>query len=85
MISSRSPPHTGVLDEGVCFNYWADELMVGYRMGCRVIEHVRKSDARSEFAFRDMEKLNPTWLKRHEALVERLGKGDPAASSVPQS
>ncbi|SRR6266487_1343926 len=61
--------HNGVLDEDVCFEFWADELMDVVRNCKRVIDFDRTQPGGSPFTYVDLERLNKTWIKRHQEML----------------
>lgn len=60
-----------VLDEDVCFDFWSDELMDAYRNCKRVIEHARVEPKGTQFTYKDLERLNESWVKRHKNIAQR--------------
>jgi hypothetical protein len=53
--------HQGVLDEDVCFEFWAGELIDAYRSGKTVVDLVREDSPLSYVAF---ERAYYRWVER---------------------
>jgi hypothetical protein len=74
--------NTGVLDDKVCFDFSADELMEPCRRVPQIIAYVRKKDG-NQFTYIDLDALNFKWKQRHKEQVRRYELTQSALQRIP--
>jgi hypothetical protein len=57
-----------VLDKDVCYHYWADTLINGYREAKPVIDYVRNRP-KNKYTYDDLEKLHTDWADQAAKLT----------------
>ena len=59
--------HQGVLDQDVCYFFWADELMGDCAAAKSLIEYIRTAPPDgTRYTYADLERLTATWEARAE-------------------
>jgi hypothetical protein len=64
--------HMDVLDDNVCYGYWADQLIQDFESARALIEHVRQlQNEGTQHTYADMEKTYTRWHIRRAKAIRR--------------
>jgi hypothetical protein len=66
--------HNGVLDDGVCFEYWGDEILNAWPDCGLVIAHARTYKRGSPLTYIDLERLYKEWCKRQDRKMRKIAR-----------
>jgi hypothetical protein len=76
--------HTRVLDEAVCFDFYADDLMDACRDCQRLITHLQREDQnKSPLTYVELERLAKSWKVKNDKLLALVTPRDQQRSNVP--